>query len=538
MSLKSQQNAAVVDEELHDLKLRFELLEGDRKAYFENSQWAIQRNKEEINNLRAQNKLYSDAITRIKKSETDSQGRNSMTELEKVDYKILESQKKLDELQAEAKEKATKLGVLVDEHSHLCLEVEMFDSVVKDSAQAKEIRLLENRLDKAMIKYNETQSIKKTYELIVKRLQMERLSFDNQLKTLEKNLKVKKQDVSELEMMSRDANHAKEVAKAELARFEQQVSEERKQREKDLQLRKEMVKHKMEVVDKADKRVAKASEQNAEERKDDVVQVDEATEKKLVEYEETMRLIKEATGVSDLTEVIAKFQSQGATLEQLSSLQKTNEERIDKLRKKKAEAIREYEELRFTGEAKQLHSQRNLEEFKKHIEEAQVLYQETKQKYERSIRILTNAKAGIQHLNEKLESIRLPDQTSKAIVNDETVGEVLHSCVSKLEILAKNLQNKELPEVPPKDPNMQQETIPILHVNQSILPAHNTRIKMRPIEFEDEEVEDEENDDDDGGEVPDRETIKKQADQLLNSRNKIKNGKKNKKKRSTKDDEE
>jgi hypothetical protein len=32
------------------------------------------------------------------------------------------------------------------------------------------IRILENRLDKVMIKYNEAQSIRKTYEQIVKRL--------------------------------------------------------------------------------------------------------------------------------------------------------------------------------------------------------------------------------------------------------------------------------------------------------------------------------------------------------------------------------
>lgn len=69
-----EQSTALVDEALHDLKLRFELLgifiltaEGDRKAYYETSQWAIRRNKEEINNLRLQNKHLSDAIARIKK---------------------------------------------------------------------------------------------------------------------------------------------------------------------------------------------------------------------------------------------------------------------------------------------------------------------------------------------------------------------------------------------------------------------------------------------------------------------------------------
>jgi hypothetical protein len=64
-----------------------------------------------------------------------------------------------------------------------------------------------------MIKYNEAQSIRKTYEQIMKRLQEERLTFDTQLANFEKTLKAKKMDASQLEMMSRDANHAKEVAK-------------------------------------------------------------------------------------------------------------------------------------------------------------------------------------------------------------------------------------------------------------------------------------------------------------------------------------
>jgi len=42
----------------------------------------------------------------------------------------------------------------------------------------KAIRILENRLDKAMIKYNEAMSIRKTYEIILKKLKEERIVFD------------------------------------------------------------------------------------------------------------------------------------------------------------------------------------------------------------------------------------------------------------------------------------------------------------------------------------------------------------------------
>lgn len=107
-----------------------------------------------------------------------------------------------------------------------------------------------------MIKYNEAQSVRKTYEHIVKRLQEERLSFDNQLGHFERSLKSKKQDAKELEMMSKDANHAKECAKAELSRIETHNIDERKQRDKSLQTKKEVVKQRLqELQEKLDRKV-------------------------------------------------------------------------------------------------------------------------------------------------------------------------------------------------------------------------------------------------------------------------------------------
>lgn len=58
----------------------------------------------------------------------------------------------------------------------------------------RNIRVLENRLDKVMIKYNEAQSIQKTYEEVVKRLREERVGYDGQLNIIEGSLKGKEQD--------------------------------------------------------------------------------------------------------------------------------------------------------------------------------------------------------------------------------------------------------------------------------------------------------------------------------------------------------
>lgn len=40
------------------------------------------------------------------------------------------------------------------------------------------MRILENKLDKAMMKFNESISIKKTYEIILKRLNEERVAYE------------------------------------------------------------------------------------------------------------------------------------------------------------------------------------------------------------------------------------------------------------------------------------------------------------------------------------------------------------------------
>ena len=65
-----------------------------------------------------------------------------------------------------------------------------------------------------MIKYNEAQSIQKTYEQVVKRLKEERVGYDSQLAAIEESLKGREHDFEELLLLAHDATHAKEAAYA------------------------------------------------------------------------------------------------------------------------------------------------------------------------------------------------------------------------------------------------------------------------------------------------------------------------------------
>lgn len=98
----------------------------------------------------------------------------------------------------------------------------------------KQIRILENRLDKAMIKFNEAISIKKTYEIILKRLKEEKISYDKQLGNMERTIKSKQHDFDELLLLSHDANHARELAETDLKSYENQINTLRRNRMQDI----------------------------------------------------------------------------------------------------------------------------------------------------------------------------------------------------------------------------------------------------------------------------------------------------------------
>ena len=169
-----------------------------------------------------------------------------------------------------------------------------------------------------------------------------------------------------------------------------------------------MVKQNLEINEILDRKTLLLDDPNAESnttKDSNKAQYDEIKEKKLTEYEETIRLIKEATGVNNIHEVIAKLKSQGDTNAQLTQLKSLNEIRIEELKKRKIEIQNEYDDLKFSGEAKSSHAQSTLEELQKHCAESEARTQESRLKHDRLAKLLVNLQSGIYHLYDKLELI-------------------------------------------------------------------------------------------------------------------------------------
>merc|ERR1719277_197148 len=271
-------------------------------------------------------------------------------------------QRKLDGLRAENKKKSSHLEGLENKLDELSVGSKIHSS--EASPEMRQIRVLENRLDKAMIKHNEAQSIKRTYEAIVKRLKEERIGFDNQLAAIEHTLKSKERDYEELLLLSHDAYHAKEMAQAELHRFEQGVTDERCQRDREVQEKKALVEQRVAMNRRLEKHQKDLQKQADEEKKQEKereltaatdmtqgISSDYAQEeaKKLEDYQEAFHAIKEATGVDDVNEVIQKFLTQEDTQKNLAKLTKENQATIDRLTEERRKIRLQVEELKFSS---------------------------------------------------------------------------------------------------------------------------------------------------------------------------------------------
>merc|ERR1719230_893302 len=316
----------------------------------------------------------------------------------------------------------------------------------EDSPQMRHIRVLENRLDKAMIKYNEAQSIRKTYEQIVKRLRDERVGFDTQLAGIEKTLKAKEHDYEELLLLSHDAYHAKEMAQAELHRFEQGVMEERNQRDKEVQEKKALVQQRVEMNQRLEQRERMLRQQQDLDRAGELalktttamaelassMSHNEAEEEKLrmQEFEDAFRRIKEATGVLDVNEVIQKFLTQEETQNNLFALTKDNQQRIDQLEKEKEQMKLLVDELKYSAAGGAARRQIG-EDLESHLNEAQAKCDRNRGKFERIAKVLIDVKAGVDHIGANLTPIKL-DGEAPIEISDETVEEVLSQCELKL----------------------------------------------------------------------------------------------------------
>ena len=158
-------------------------------------------------------------------------------------------------------------------------------------------------------------------------------------------------------------------------------------------------------------------------------------------FENAFRKIKEATGVSDVNEVIQKIVSQEGTTENLLALTKENAQRVDKLNRAAAKTKANLDSLKFTG-ATGGHRRKLVDDQEDQLVTSTARLNRGANKFDRLNLALTSTKAGIQHIAAKMMSVKedFPMLTTIAGMED-TDGNLIET-LNNVAVAGENMMNR------------------------------------------------------------------------------------------------
>merc|ERR1711972_97285 len=192
---------------------------------------------------------------------------------------------------------------------------------------------------------------------------------------------------------------------------------------------------------------------------------------------------------------------------------------IDRLTEDRRRLRLQVEELKFSSGGN-VGRRQAIDDFETHLAEATEKFDRNKGKFERMAKIRTDMKAGIDHLGEKLATIKLEGEVPVEL-SDETVEEVLQVCDLKIQRL---MALTQLDDANDRRRMLDEERYEEKLMNQSV-----ARIKLTDKEEEADDDEDdfeEEMDED----VWHRKQVKYNSEQIL-EKQQTKNRKKAKSKK-------
>lgn len=522
-------------EQISELQRKIQLLEGDRKAFYESSQWTIKKNKEAILSLRQDNKMLHRKLAEILAGDEKvikeafhnravemaaMRNKNGQAAIEIVDQKLCDKLKRLNALKHQTEIRRKRLEEVKLQHGQKQQEALSLQTMDDGSAEeAQNLRILENRLEKAQLKSQEAEHIMNVYLKLKSKMQEESLTFQTQLDQLEAEILRLRQELKDLKVMNCDAHQCRDAARMELQQHEEIIYRERREREMILQDYKKQAEERKANAERAERRAQRVAMQPEDSATDTQRNTNGVQEEKIINtFEEAFKRIKEATGVTDTQEVVERFIAQGDIHQQLEEMKLENEKNLVRLKEEKEHLESEFQQMKYSGEAKLSSGQQILEELESHLKEEEARRDKMKEKMERMTIVLSSTKAGVEHLANKLQHVKITKSRAPALApsvdSDEYVLDVLSATEEKMMKLLEELEDKDIQELLKK---MEEEDF---HASiEGKLPDYNIRVKLPMISKQDI-FEDDDDSGDDEGDVVTRAALKLRSQQLIESKTK------------------
>ncbi|GAQ87539.1 hypothetical protein KFL_003590130 [Klebsormidium nitens] len=275
-------------------------------------------------------------------------------ELEK--RRVAELDKQIQQMNAKIMEQRKKMGGV--------------NAAKENNAQiSKQIKILENRLDKALVKYNEAVAHNKALRENIDNLRRERLVFDQIYKKLERELQEKKREMAHIIEISNLAYESRDAAVNEMAALKAQADKEQAAFEAEWKELGKLIEHDRRMKDMMKSR-EKTAPPEPEKKGDMSVEEEQKLKKKVIRgnwniakdkvaqavslekvqsYGEAFAKIQEATGITDIDELVTTFiNAEDQNFSLFNYVNELNQE-IEKLEEQIADIKAEIEKYKGQG---------------------------------------------------------------------------------------------------------------------------------------------------------------------------------------------
>lgn len=290
-----------------------------------------------------------------------------------------------------------------------------------NQAIAKQIQILENRLDKALKRYNEALANNKRLRENIDNLRRERLVYDQIYKKLEKELAEKKKEMARIIEISNKAYEARDAAQSEMSALKSQADKEQNEFEAEWKELGKMIEQDRKMKDFMKKEREKLSQQ--EHRGDMTVEQEQSLKKKVLRgnwgiakdkasihasmekvqsYEEAFAKIQAATGISDIDELVTTFiNAEDQNFALFNYVNELNGE-CEKLEEQISDIKAEIEKYKGQGLNTDNQRKKILKDLEDRLARTEMKAEQYEKKYDAAMKTVNALKVGIQSIFTKI----------------------------------------------------------------------------------------------------------------------------------------
>eukprot|EP00931_Biecheleriopsis_adriatica_P048461 TRINITY_DN2799_c0_g2_i1.p1 TRINITY_DN2799_c0_g2~~TRINITY_DN2799_c0_g2_i1.p1 ORF type:complete len:563 (-),score=173.19 TRINITY_DN2799_c0_g2_i1:141-1775(-) len=327
MIKKKIEDRKPIEQEIAELQRKFRVLENDKRACSEDSQGTIRKQRATIEKLTRENRKMKAELNEAKgNGGSQAEARMQLATIAKLhdQQEALAAQFEVETATAQSLQEQTSAAErrIFEIRQEVAKKGGVNAALDDDKAVSKQIRVLENRLDKALQKFNEAIAANKVLREQIDTLRREKVVFDDIYRKLESELQDKKKEMASIIDQANHAYEARDSAQVQMASLKQQADKEHAEFEKEWRelgrliendkRMKEFMRTKVrenkaqasesKVVDKHQKNISKNTWDTAR----SLVVITSASAK-VASYEEAFAQIQAATGICDIDMLVQNF---------------------------------------------------------------------------------------------------------------------------------------------------------------------------------------------------------------------------------------